>query len=245
MKGHIQKRGKQSYRLKFDIGKDANGNRLFDFVTVRGTRKDAEAELAKCLHEVNVGAYVESTKLTVTEFLDKWTTTYAEGNVAAKTLEGYKSIVENHFKPAFGSLPLQKLGPFQIQSYYSKAMKDGGRKDGRKGGVSSLTVNHMHRLLSETLDMAVRWQLLARNPCDAVTPPKVDPREVKAIDETAAAWLIEAAQGTRLYLPIFLATCAGLVAARSLERSGRMSMIASERCASIARFLRPKSRASS
>jgi integrase len=30
------------------------------------------------------------------------------------------------------------------------------------------------------------------------------------IDETATAWLIEAAQGTRLYLPIFMATSAGM-----------------------------------
>jgi integrase len=44
----------------------------------------------------------------------------------------------------------------------------------------------------------------------AVTPPKLDPREVQAIDETAAAWLIEAAQGTRLYLPILLTTCTGI-----------------------------------
>ena len=58
--------------------------------------------------------------------------------------------------------------------------------------------------------MAVRWQLVARNPCDAVTPPKVRPREVQVIDETEAAWLIEAAQGTSLYLPILMTTCAGL-----------------------------------
>lgn len=210
MKGHIQQRGKRSFRLKFDIGKDANGGRLIDQVTVRGTRKEAEAELAKRLNEVNSGAYVESSKITVNEFLDRWISAYAEGNVSAKTLEGYKSIIQQHLKPAFGPLPLQKLSAFQIQAYYASCLKDGGRKDGRKGGLSPRTVYHQHRLLSEVLKMAVKWQILLRNPADAVTPPRVRPHEVDVIDETATAWLIEAARDTRLFLPILMTTCAGL-----------------------------------
>ena len=207
---HIRKRGENSYEIRITTGKDANGDRIFDYVTFRGTEEEAEAERIRRLNDLNQGAYIESSKITVTEFLDRWLSTYAENNVEQVTFEGYKSLIENHFKPAFGHLPLQKLGPFHIQSYYAKAMKEGGRKDGRKGGVSGVTIQHLHRCLSEALDMAVRWQLLVRNPCHAVTLPKIAPHEVEAIDETATAWLIEAAQGTRLYLPIFLATSAGL-----------------------------------
>lgn len=58
--------------------------------------------------------------------------------------------------------------------------------------------------------MAVRWQLVARNVCDAVEPPAVHAREVQAIDETKAAWLLDWALGTRLYIPIMLAVSAGL-----------------------------------
>jgi integrase len=209
MTGNIQKRGKHSWRLKFDIGKDADGKRLFEFVTVTGKRTDAEAELVKRLTAVNAGAYVENSKITVGEFFDRWLTTYAEGAVSAKTLEGYKSIIEQHVRPAFGALPLQKLSVLAIQTHYANLLK-GGRKDGREGGLSPTTVLHQHRLLSEALQMAVQWQLLIRNPCDAVTPPNADPREVQVIDGIETAWLIEAARGTRLYLPIFLTTCAGL-----------------------------------
>jgi len=210
MTGNIQKRGKHSWRLKFDIGKDATGKRVFEFVTVTGKRAEAEAELAKRLTALNSGAYVENSKISVRDFFDKWITTYAEGNVSAKTLEGYKSIIEHHFKPAFGSLPLQKLSPLQIQTHYASVLKEGGRKDGRKGALNPRTVLHQHRLLSEAMEMAVRWQLLVRNPCDAVTPPNVVTKEVEAIDEDATAWLIIAAAGTRLYLPILMTTCGGL-----------------------------------
>ncbi len=210
MRGVIRKRGENSWEVRVEVGKDPEGKRLFDYVTVHGTRTDAEAELTKRVDRVNDGGYVESSKISVREFLDRWISTYAEASVAPKTLQGYKCIIEQHLKPAFGSLPLQKLTPFQIQSHYAKLLKDGGRKDGRKGGLSAQTVLHQHRLLSEALDMAVRWQLLVRNPCDAVTPPKVRPHEVQVLDEAQTAWLIEVSQGTRLYIPILLTTCTGM-----------------------------------
>ena len=157
MRGHIRKRAKNSWEVRIETGKDAAGNRQFDYVTVHGIEEDADRELTKRMNDLNAGAYVESSKLTVREFFDRWISTYAEPSVSQKTLEGYKCIIEQHLKPTFGSLPLQKLSPFQIQNHYAKAMKEGGRKDGRPGGVSATTVQHQHRLLSETLAMAVRW----------------------------------------------------------------------------------------
>ena len=46
MRGNITRRGKASWRLKFDLGTDpATGKRQTQFVTMRGTKKEAEAEL--------------------------------------------------------------------------------------------------------------------------------------------------------------------------------------------------------
>jgi hypothetical protein len=45
----------------------------------------------------------------------------------------------------------------------------------RKGdGLSARSVCMMHRVLSQAMKQAVKWQLLARNPCDAVSPPRVE-----------------------------------------------------------------------
>ena len=65
-------------------------------------------------------------------------------------------------------------------------------------------------MLSEALKMAVRWQFVVRNVREAVEPPTVRAREVRAIDETATAWLLDAALRTRLYIPIMLAVPCGL-----------------------------------
>ncbi len=48
MKGHIQQRGKNSFRLKFDAGRDEKtGERKTQFHTLSGTKRQAQIKLAE------------------------------------------------------------------------------------------------------------------------------------------------------------------------------------------------------
>lgn len=82
--------------------------------------------------------------------------------------------------------------------------------DDEPHGLSPQTVLHHHRVLREALGRAVKWQLLIRNPADAVEPPKAARREMRAISEAETAWLLEVAQGTRFYVPVLLAVTTGM-----------------------------------
>src|SRR6516165_5491153 len=93
----------------------------------------------------------------------------------------------------------------------------------------------MHRVLREALQQALLWQLLARNPADAVKPPKVERRQMQVLDTDSAVDLIEAARGTAMFVPILLGVRCGMrrgevVALRwrnvDLDR-GQISVIAS------------------
>jgi len=66
MRGNITRRGKSSWRLKYDVGTDSD--RQIAYVTVRGTGKQAEAELAKRLNELAEGRYVAPTVETVESY---------------------------------------------------------------------------------------------------------------------------------------------------------------------------------
>ena len=47
MRGHIVKRGKDSYSIKISVGKDDNsGKYKYQWTTVKGTKKDAEKRLS-------------------------------------------------------------------------------------------------------------------------------------------------------------------------------------------------------
>ena len=70
MKGHIRRRGKQSWELKFDAGRDpATGERKIQYHAFRGTKREAQIKLAELIASVGQGAYVEPSKATVAEFV--------------------------------------------------------------------------------------------------------------------------------------------------------------------------------
>ena len=104
---------------------------------------------------------------------------YTRPNTAPKTFDQYRYLVRRHLLPALGGIALGKLRPQHIQAYYSHALR-AGRADG-KGSLSPKTVLHIHRVLREALQHAVRWQVLSRNPADAVQPPTLSPAEVHRI----------------------------------------------------------------
>jgi integrase len=60
------------------------------------------------------------------------------------------------------------------------------------------------------LQQAVRWQLLARNPADAVRPPKVERVKMRALDATESAALLEAIRSTRMFVSVMLALTCGM-----------------------------------
>ena len=57
--------------------------------------------------------------------------------------------------------------------------------------LSSNTVLHYYRLLSDILNTAVQWQLIPYNPCTRVKPPKVTKKPPRYLDEKEAAVLLE------------------------------------------------------
>jgi integrase len=211
MTGSLKQRSKGSWTIVLFLGRDpVTGKKRQKWHTINGNKKQAQAELNRFLHELQTGSYTEPANLTVKEYLGKWLADYAKVNVGAKTFERYSGIVRDHLVPELGSIPLQKLQPLHVQACYSKELLQGGRKDGRDGGLSAQTVLHHHRVLSEALKQAVRWQLVARNICDAVEPPRPEFREMVALEEARTAWLLDAALGTRLHIPILFAITTGM-----------------------------------
>ena len=209
MRGHIKQRSKGSWSIVLDLGRDpSTGKRKQQWVTVRGTKKEAESKLAELQHQLNTGEFVKSSKLTVREFLTQWFQDYVKTNARAATAEGYKIIVERHLIPSLGGIALAQLHPSHIQGYYAKALVE-GRCDG-KGGLAARTVVHHHRVLREALSHAVKWGLVGRNVADAVDPPRAVNKEMKALDSAGVLRLLDAARGT-IYFPLInLATFTGM-----------------------------------
>ncbi|TDB38228.1 MAG: site-specific integrase [Actinobacteria bacterium] len=144
---------------------------------------------------------------TLAEYLQTWLENYAKPNVGNKTYESYKRIVDLNITPNLGQVKLAELRPLQIQTFYSELMRS-GRKKG--GGLSPLTVQHVHRLLRKALHQAVRWEILDRNPADGADAPRVPRKEMHALDRDGLSRLLAALRGNKLYLPVLVAATTGM-----------------------------------
>jgi len=66
----------------------------------------------------------------------------------------YSELCRKNVVPLLGAFTLTKLQPAHISQAYAKALTS-GRRDGQ-GGLSARTVTHIHRVLREALQQAVR-----------------------------------------------------------------------------------------
>lgn len=209
MRGHITKRGKNSYSIAISMGKDAaTGKYKQQWVSVKGTKKDAEKRLSEILHQLDNGTYMKPEKTTLAEYLERWLNDYVRPNLGPRTAEGYESIIRCHISPSLGNITLTRVKPEHIQQYYSEKLNS-GRYDG-KGELSRTTVSHHHTCLHRALKMALRWGLIKNNPADAVTAPRPQRTEMKTMNEKDLSIFLESAKETPYYVLFYLALYTGM-----------------------------------
>ncbi len=208
MKGHVQQRGKHSFRLKFDAGRDERtGKRKTQFVTFRGTKRQAQTKLAELIASVAQAKYVEPSKITVAEYVrdrvDQWE---AAGEISARTAGRYRELVENQIVPHIGGKLIQKLRADDVESWHA-TLRTSGRANG-KGGLAPRTIGHAHRVLGKALRNAVRFDIVTKNVAGLQAAPKVDDDEMVIIQDVPA--LIERLRGHRLFPLAIIALFTGM-----------------------------------
>jgi integrase len=208
VKGHIRERSPGHWAIILDI-QDA-GKRRRKWHSFTGTKRQAQSECARLITEVESGEYVEPSKVTLAEFLNRWLK-YIKPNVSPRTHERYEQIATKNIGPLLGAKVLSKLQPIEISEAYAKALEN-GRRDG-KGGLSPRTVHHMHRVLYSALNQAERWKLINRNPAALLEKrdrPKIERKPVTTIDTPTTATVFDTARERRLFIPLVLAALCGL-----------------------------------
>jgi integrase len=131
---------------------EVNGKRRY----VSGkTRAEVSKQLTNAKAERDAGLVFDAEGLTVDEYLTCWLDTI-RGTVKDNTWTGHEINVRVHLSPALGSTKLDKLNPFQVQSFYRAKLDD---------GQSPASVLKVHSTLSKALKAAVRWRLIPLRAC--------------------------------------------------------------------------------
>jgi integrase len=244
MRGSIIRRGKRSWRLKFDVERK-DGARQIRYATVKGKRADAEAELARLLNDAHTGTLIDPSKVTVADYLRSWLD--GKTDITGVTVERYQEIITNRINPVLGAVELQKLKPKHVQDWLSDLSKGGGRRYGQ--GLAPRTVRHCYRVLWGALKQAVKLEVLSRNVADAATPPRLKHDEVEILTPTQIRSVRDALRGHRLGPIANLGLASGcrlgeLLALRWSDLDGDVLVVARslEQTKAGLRFKEPKSK---
>src|SRR5262249_8165033 len=125
VRGHIRRRSGDSFELKFDRDRDG-GQRRTVYRSFKGTRKQAQAELARLLAQAASGGHTDPSRTTVAEYLrDRLKHWIATGAISPKTAQGYAGLIENQIAPFIGSRPLQKLTTRDVEAWHAKLLTAG------------------------------------------------------------------------------------------------------------------------
>ena len=197
-RGHIRARG-NGYAVVVEVPAGPDGKRRQRWYTAPN-KKAAENLLTEKLAEIDAGEYVEPVKTTLLQHLERWYEAN-EHRWADNTRKGYQVAIRQHIGPNIGAVKLQRLTTQQIEQCYARL---------RAAGLSETTLNRDHAVLRGALKQAVRWNIIRRNPCDLMDPPKPEDFEAHAWEpEQIEQWRAETWESE--YGPLFaLALYTGL-----------------------------------
>jgi integrase len=165
------------------------------------TRKEVQEKLKVVLREQQQGTLVTAPKQTLAQFLTDWLENSQKQSVRPRTYERYEELVRLHIAPALGRYELQKLSAQHLQAFYAKKAEE---------GLSATTINHFHNMLHKALDTAVKWNLVARNVCDLVSPPRRKRYEVHPLTLEQVHRLLAAVEVHEMEALFKLALATGL-----------------------------------
>ncbi|MBO0783927.1 MAG: tyrosine-type recombinase/integrase family protein, partial [Ktedonobacteraceae bacterium] len=164
-----------------------------------GSEREGIQKLRQVQREIEEGTLATGKQQKLGDYLIDWIENVHRDNLRISTYVKYKKLVK-YVVADLGHIWLKKLTPQQVRRFYTKL----GER------LSSKTVHEVHGVLRLALANAVRWNLVSRNVCELVKPPRVVKRDVKPLTLHQARALLEQARGHRLEVLLTVAVVTGM-----------------------------------
>lgn len=192
-----------SYRKRLD-GRWEGRLRYHDIITdlprrltVYGrTKEECADKLFTLRNQVSKGSGQPRERVTLGEFLERWLTEIAEPTLRTSTFTLYAGIVRNHIAPALGGKQLSRLTAPMLQAFLS--------------APSPRVAQIARQILRKSLRDAVAWELLDRNPAEALRAPRSPKKEISPLTADQTRALVTIAAGKQIGLLVEMAVATGL-----------------------------------
>lgn len=137
---------------------------------------------------------------TVASYFESWLQQKKQ-YVRPGTYNMYAWVVNYHLVPRLGVVKLSKLTPQHLLAAYDEMQED---------GLSPQTAKHVHKILNDGLETAVKWGMVDTNVAKLVKAPKVPKKEMRVWDEKQLAQFFREFTNERYYTLFLVAATTGM-----------------------------------
>jgi integrase len=95
-----------------------------------------------------------------------------KARVGVRTFRDYKTLLRLHIRPVLGSRLIGTISQVDLQSLYAQMFER---------GLSARTIEYTNAVLVSAFRQAVRWKMLAEDPCVGVDLPRVKHKEMETL----------------------------------------------------------------
>ena len=175
------------------------------------TKRAAQAVLDELRQSVREQVYVPPKHQTFGEYLIGHWLSGKRHELKRSTAASYERYLRLHVVPHVGQVRLTELEPAHLDRLYATLRADGGRADGKTGGLSARSLRYVHAIIRAALHDAVRARIIKWDPSDAARPGKAtadqERHEMLTWSAEELSRFLAAERGTRYHpLWVFYAT---------------------------------------
>ena len=199
--GTLRKRSDGRWEGRYSIGFDAKTGKQIQKSVYGKNQKEVRQKISQIVTEIDDGSYIEPNTMKLGTWMDIWLQDYT-GNVKPATYSAYEEHVRVHIKPYLGDIQLMKLAPHMVQRVYNMLI--------REKGLSPKSVKNIHGVLHRAVEQAKKLGYLKENPLEAVIVPRVEKKQIKAMEDNDMVSFLQAIKGTRYELVLFVTAFTGL-----------------------------------
>mgnify|MGYP000759577593 FL=1 len=140
--------------------------------------------------------------MTLREYILFWQETYDKSQSRPTTYAAHNYVFKNHILPGLGDILLAELTSEMVGEFLEERRRFGNHRPG-SSGLGEETMRHIHRLLQQCLDQAIRDGLLTENPAKAFRYRKSTTVKANIMTPLEMEDYLDAAEWLG-YLPMFM-----------------------------------------
>ena len=200
----VRKRKDGRWEGRIVVGHKENGDPIFRYVYAP-TQKELLAKLHQQLEAYEGVELTEDSRMTLSEWLDRWLEQYAAQTVRPSTLDGYRNYTQHYIKPYLGTKQVAQITSMDVQKLYVKLKREGRVHEHPEYGhtLSDGMLNRIHAMFHRAMKIAEQEHLISKNPTEGVAVPKPNYRPKQILNDAQLDKFMEAIQRDDIWRDLF------------------------------------------